>query len=41
MANKFAADNDPKRSAIYAYGFRNTHRMSWDLDGTMFGPTSA
>jgi hypothetical protein len=39
MANKFAADNDPKTlGEIYAFGFRNTHRMSWDLtDGTMFG----
>jgi glucose/sorbosone dehydrogenase len=37
--NKFAADGDPKTfGEIYAYGFRNTHRISWDLtDGTMFG----
>jgi hypothetical protein len=37
--NKFAADNDPKTlGEIYAYGFRNTHRLTWDLnDGTMFG----
>ena len=36
--NKFAADNDPKTlGEIYAYGFRNAHRISWDLtDGTMF-----
>src|SRR6266542_5148716 len=38
MANKFAADCDPKTlGEIYAYGFRNAHRLSWDLtDGTMF-----
>jgi len=38
MANKFASDNDPKTlGEIYAYGFRNAHRLSWDLtDGTMF-----
>ncbi|HET7132998.1 MAG TPA: PQQ-dependent sugar dehydrogenase [Gammaproteobacteria bacterium] len=38
-ANKLAADGDPKTlGEIYAYGFRNTHRMSWDLeDGTMYG----
>src|SRR5438445_1754363 len=38
MANKFAADSDPKTlGEIYAYGFRNAHRLSWDLtDGTMF-----
>jgi hypothetical protein len=37
MANKFAADGDPKTlGEIYAYGFRNAHRMSWDTDATMF-----
>jgi Glucose / Sorbosone dehydrogenase len=38
MANKFAADNDPNTlGEIYAYGFRNAHRISWDsADGTMF-----
>src|SRR5262245_40354163 len=37
MANKFAADGDPKTIVeIYAYGFRNAHRLSWDSDGTMF-----
>ena len=38
-SNRFAADGDAKTlGEIYAYGFRNTHRMSWDLtDGTMFG----
>ena len=38
MANKFAADGDPKTlGEIYAYGFRNAHRISWDMDdGTMF-----
>ena len=37
MANKFAADGDPKTlGEIYAYGFRNAHRLSWDNDGTMF-----
>ena len=36
--NKFAADGDPATlGEIYAYGFRNAHRLSWDLmDGTMF-----
>jgi hypothetical protein len=37
MANKFAADGDPNTlGEIYAYGFRNAHRLSWDDDGTMF-----
>jgi Glucose / Sorbosone dehydrogenase len=37
MANKFAADGDPQTlGEIYAYGFRNAHRFSWDTDGTMF-----
>jgi hypothetical protein len=36
--NKFASDGDPKTlGEIYAYGFRNAHRLSWDpTDGTMF-----
>src|SRR5688572_1439922 len=36
--NRFAADGDPKSlGEIYAYGFRNAHRLSWDMtDGTMF-----
>jgi glucose/sorbosone dehydrogenase len=36
--NKFAANGDPKTlGEIFAYGFRNAHRLSWDLtDGTMF-----
>ncbi len=36
--NKFAADGDAKTfGEIYAYGFRNAHRLSWDpTDGTMF-----
>src|SRR4030095_10197967 len=34
MANKFASDGDPKTlGEIYAYGFRNAHRLSWDTDG--------
>jgi hypothetical protein len=37
MANKFASDGDPETlGEIYAYGFRNAHRLSWDTDGTMF-----
>ncbi len=37
MVNKFASDGDPKTlGEIYAYGFRNAHRLSWDTDGTMF-----
>jgi hypothetical protein len=37
-ANRFAADGDPMTlGEIYAYGFRNAHRLSWDpSDGTMF-----
>ena len=36
-ANRFASDGDPKTlGEIYAYGFRNAHRLSWDTDGTMF-----
>ncbi len=38
LANRFAADGDAKTlGEIYAYGFRNVHRLSWDTDGTMFG----
>jgi len=38
MSNRFAADGDPKSlGEIYAYGFRNAHRLSWDpTDGTLF-----
>ncbi len=37
-SNRFAADGDPDTlGEIYAHGFRNAHRLSWDLtDGTMF-----
>jgi hypothetical protein len=37
-SNVFAADNDPRTlGEIYAHGFRNAHRLSWDMtDGTMF-----
>jgi hypothetical protein len=35
-ANKFAAYGPPVPGEIYAYGFRNAHRLSWDTDGTMF-----
>src|SRR5688572_18937066 len=36
--NKFQADGDPNTlGEIYAYGFRNAHRLSWDLtDGALF-----
>ena len=36
MANKLAALGPPVPGEIYAYGFRNAHRLSWDTDGTMF-----
>ena len=37
MANRFASDGDPNTlGEIYAHGFRNAHRLSWDADGTMF-----
>jgi hypothetical protein len=37
MGNKFASDGDPNTlGEIYAYGFRNAHRLSWDTDATMF-----
>jgi len=37
-SNKFAADGNPNTlGEIYAYGFRNAHRLSWDLtDRTLF-----
>ncbi len=37
-SNPFAGDNDPNTlGEIYAYGFRNAHRLAWDpTDGTMF-----
>ena len=36
--NVFAADKNPKTlGEVYAFGFRNAHRLSWDpSDGTMF-----
>jgi hypothetical protein len=36
--NKYAADGDPKTlGEIFAHGFRNTHRFSWDLtDKTLY-----
>lgn len=36
--NPYAGDGDPQTfDEIYAHGFRNAHRLSWDLeDGTMF-----
>jgi Glucose / Sorbosone dehydrogenase len=36
MANKLAALGPPVLGEIYAHGFRNAHRISWDTDGTMF-----
>jgi len=37
-SNPFAGDGNPNTlDEIYAYGFRNAHRLSWDAeDGTMF-----
>jgi hypothetical protein len=37
-SNPYASDDDPATlGEIYAHGFRNAHRISWDLDdGTMF-----
>ncbi len=37
-SNPWAGDDDPDTlGEIYAHGFRNAHRLSWDLDdGTMF-----
>ena len=36
-ANRFASDGNPNTlGEIYAYGFRNAHRLSWDAAGTMF-----
>ena len=34
-SNKFASDPNAL-GEIYAYGFRNAHRISWDRDGTLF-----
>ena len=36
--NQFASDDDPDTlGEIYAHGFRNAHRLSWDMaNGTMF-----
>jgi hypothetical protein len=37
MANRFASDGDTQTlGEIYAYGFRNAHRLSWDTAGTLF-----
>ena len=36
VTNKFAALGPPVLGEIYAHGFRNAHRLSWDNDGTMF-----
>ena len=36
--NPFANDGDPDTfGEIFAYGFRNCHRVSWDKNGNMFG----
>ena len=36
--NPFANDPDPVLGEIYAYGFRNGHRIAWDLGGPSPGP---
>ena len=38
LSNPWAADDDPDTlGEIYAHGFRNAHRLSWDhSDGTLF-----
>lgn len=37
QGNRFARDGNPfTLGEIYAYGFRNAHRFSWDRDGVMF-----
>jgi hypothetical protein len=42
MANKFAADGDPKTlGEIYAYGFRNAHRSRGTPTARCSPPTSA
>ena len=41
-ANKFAADGDPKTlGEIYAYGFRNAHRLSWDMPTARCSPPTS
>src|SRR5690606_19770964 len=37
-SNPYASDDDPATlGEIYAHGFRNAHRLTWDLeDGTLF-----
>ncbi|MEJ7645741.1 MAG: PQQ-dependent sugar dehydrogenase [Chryseolinea sp.] len=35
QTNPFAVDGQPSKSEIYAYGFRNPHRLTWLRSGTM------